>query len=34
MLCGEAYFAALQTGENPARYVWATAWADVLKTME
>ena len=34
MLCGEAHFSALQAGENPARYVRATSWGDVLKTME
>jgi len=33
MLCGEAHFAALRVGENPARYIRATSFGDVLKTM-
>lgn len=32
--CGEAHFAALGVGENPARYMVATSFGDVLKTME
>jgi type III restriction enzyme len=32
--CGKAHFAALGVGENPARYMVATSFADVLKTME
>lgn len=31
--CGRAHFAALEAGENPARYVVATSLGDVLKTM-
>lgn len=31
--CGEAHFAALGDGENPARYVVATAWNDVLNRL-
>ncbi|MDR5763817.1 MULTISPECIES: type III restriction-modification system endonuclease [unclassified Caballeronia] len=32
--CGKAHFAALGAGENPARYLVATSFGDVLKTME
>lgn len=32
--CGKAHFAALAVGENPARYLVATSFGDVLKTME
>jgi type III restriction enzyme len=32
--CGEAHFAALGVGENPARYMVARSFGDVLKTME
>ncbi len=32
--CGKAHFAALGGGENPARYLVATSFGDVLKTME
>ncbi|MBB5456766.1 type III restriction-modification system endonuclease [Paraburkholderia sp. Cpub6] len=32
--CGKAHFAALGNGENPARYLVATSFGDVLKTME
>lgn len=32
--CGRAHFAALGGGENPARYLVATSFGDVLKTME
>jgi type III restriction enzyme len=32
--CGRAHFAALAVGENPARYMVATSFQDVLKTME
>ncbi len=32
--CGKAHFAALGVGENPARYLLATSFQDVLKTME
>jgi type III restriction enzyme len=31
--CGEAHFAALGGGENPARYMVATSFGDLLKTM-
>lgn len=31
--CGEAHFAALATGENPAHYMVATSFDDVLKTI-
>lgn len=31
--CGEAHFAALGVGENPARYMVATAWNDVLNKL-
>ncbi|MCZ8095569.1 MAG: DEAD/DEAH box helicase family protein [Acidovorax sp.] len=31
--CGEAHFAALGVGENPARYMVATAWNDVLNRL-
>ena len=34
MLCGEAHFAALRTEENPARFVRATSFGDVLKSLE
>ncbi len=32
--CGEAHFAALGVQENPARYLVATSFGDVLKAME
>lgn len=32
--CGEAHFAALGVGEKPARYMVATSFGDVLKTLE
>ena len=32
--CGKAHFAALGVGENPARYMVATSFGDVLKSME
>ena len=32
--CGEAHFAALAGQENPARYLVATSFGDVLKAME
>lgn len=32
--CGKAHFAALEAGDNPARYIVATSFGDVLKTME
>lgn len=32
--CGKAHFEALRCGENPARYVVATSFLDVLKTTE
>jgi type III restriction enzyme len=32
--CGKAHFAALGVGENPAHYLVATSFGDVLKTME
>jgi len=32
--CGKAHFGALATGENPARYMVATSFGDVLKSME
>ncbi|WP_322063163.1 type III restriction-modification system endonuclease [Paraburkholderia sp. J63] len=32
--CGRAHFAALAVGENPARYLVATSFGEVLKTME
>lgn len=32
--CGKAHFTALAVGENPARYVVATSFQDVLKTMD
>lgn len=32
--CGKAHFAALDVSENPARYMVATSFGDVLKTME
>lgn len=32
--CGEAHFAALGVCENPARYLVATSFQDVLKTVE
>jgi type III restriction enzyme len=32
--CGKAHFAALAVGENPARYLMATSFGDVLKTIE
>jgi type III restriction enzyme len=32
--CGKAHFAALGVGENPARYLVATSFQDVLKTLE
>lgn len=32
--CGEAHFAALGVSESPARYMVATSFGDVLKTME
>jgi type III restriction enzyme len=32
--CGEAHFAALGVGEDPARYLVATSFGDVLKTIE
>ncbi|MDM0055609.1 type III restriction-modification system endonuclease [Variovorax fucosicus] len=32
--CGKAHFAALGVGENPARYLVATSFGDVLNTME
>ncbi len=31
--CGKAHFAALGVGENPARYLVATSFGDVLKAM-
>ena len=31
--CGKAHFAALEAGQNPARYMVATSFDDVLKTM-
>ncbi|MGO4605223.1 type III restriction-modification system endonuclease [Variovorax sp. 2RAF20] len=31
--CGKAHFAALGVGENPAKYLVATSFGDVLKTM-
>lgn len=31
--CGKAHFDALATGENPARYLVATSFGDVLKTI-
>ena len=31
--CGEAHFTALGVGENPARYMVATAWNDVLNKL-
>jgi len=31
--CGKAHFAALGVGENPARYLVATSFGDVLNTM-
>ncbi|SDQ23141.1 type III restriction enzyme [Paraburkholderia fungorum] len=34
MECGKAHFAALGGTENPARYLVATSFGDVLKTME
>ena len=32
--CGKAHFAALEGGANPARYLVATSFSDVLKTIE
>ncbi|SAL14273.1 type III restriction system endonuclease [Caballeronia cordobensis] len=32
--CGKAHFAALDQGENPARYVVAASFGDVLRAME
>ncbi|MBU6437885.1 MAG: restriction endonuclease subunit R, partial [Betaproteobacteria bacterium] len=32
--CGEAHFAALGVAENPARYMVATSFGDVLKSLE
>jgi len=32
--CGKAHFTALAVGENPAQYVVATSFQDVLKTMD
>lgn len=32
--CGKAHFMALAVGENPAQYVVATSFQDVLKTMD
>ncbi|WP_302174456.1 type III restriction-modification system endonuclease [uncultured Hydrogenophaga sp.] len=32
--CGKAHFKALAVGENPAQYVVATSFQDVLKTMD
>lgn len=32
--CGKAHFAALGVGENPAHYLVATSFGDVLKSME
>jgi type III restriction enzyme len=32
--CGKAHFAALCAHENPAHYLVATSFGDVLKTME
>jgi type III restriction enzyme len=32
--CGKAHFAELGVGENPARYLVATSFGDVLKTIE
>ena len=32
--CGKAHFGALATGDNPARYLVATSFGDVLKSME
>lgn len=32
--CGKAHFAALGVAENPARYMVATAFGDILKAME
>ena len=32
--CGKAHFAALGVGENPARYMVATSFQEVLKSME
>jgi len=32
--CGEAHFAALAVQENPAKYLVATNFGDVLKAME
>lgn len=32
--CGKAHFAALGVSENPAQYLVATSFGDVLKTME
>jgi len=32
--CGKAHLAALGSGENPPRYLVATSFGDVLKTME
>ena len=32
--CGKAHFAALSVGENPARYLVATSFGEVLKAME
>ena len=32
--CAKAHFAELGVGENPARYLVATSFGDVLETME
>lgn len=32
--CGKAHFAALASGENPAKYLVATSFGDVLKAVE